>query len=203
MFNTKEKIERRLGTKLFLKAHRCSSPKCVLTRKSYRPGLHGQGRHSVSEFGQLLNEKQKIKASYGLRESQIQKVFDMASRNPGITGDMMVQLLERRLDNVVFRLGLAPSRSVARQLISHGHIMVNNRRVTAPSFSVKLGNKIFIRPQSKEIHQFKEVNNFLKKYESPTWLHLDKEKLTGEVLSMPKDTEMPFDVNMVVDYYSK
>lgn len=203
MFNTKEKKERALGVKLFLKAHRCNSPKCALMRKSYRPGLHGKARHSVSEFGQQLNEKQKIKMSYGLRESQMQKIFSAAAKNPGVTGNMILQLLERRLDNAVFRLGLAPSRSVARQLVGHGHILVNGKKVSAPSYSVKAKDQISIRAQSKENSTFKELPETLKKYEEPSWLRLDKEKKTGEVLSLPKDFEVPFDVNMVVDYYSK
>ena len=172
-------------------------------RKSYRPGLHGKGRHSVSEFGQQLNEKQKIKASYGLRESQMQKVFSAAAKNPGVTGNMILQLLERRLDNAVFRLGLAPSRSVARQLVGHGHIMVNAKKVSAPSYLVKAKDQISIRMQSKDSPVFKELPESLKKYEEPSWLRLDKEKQSGEVLALPKDFEVPFDVNMVVDYYSK
>lgn len=203
MFNTQEKKERALGVSLFLKAHRCNSPKCALMRKSYRPGLHGKARHSVSEFGQQLNEKQKIKASYGLRESQMQRIFSMAAKNPGVTGNMILQLLERRLDNAVFRLGLAPSRSVARQLVGHGHILVNGKKVSAPSYLVKTKDQISIRTQSKNNPTFKGLPETLKKYEAPSWLRLDTEKQSGEVLALPKDFEVPFDVNMVVDYYSK
>lgn len=204
MFNTKEKRERALGTKLFLKAHRCNSPKCVLVRKPYRPGLHGQGRRRVlSEFGQQLAEKQKIKASYGIREAQMKNIFSAAMRNPGLTGNVIIQLLERRLDNVVFRLGLALSRSVARQLVGHRHILVNGKIVFAPSYLVKIKDKISIRPQSKNHPAFKDFGELLKKYEAPVWLLLDKEKLEGEMTALPKDVETPFDVNMVVDYYSK
>lgn len=203
MFNTQEKKERALGTKLFLKAHRCNSPRCALVRKPHRPGLHGQARHAVSEFGQQLNEKQKIKASYGIRETQMKRIFSSAAKNPGITGNMIVQLLERRLDNAVYRLGLAPSRSVARQLVGHGHILVNNRKVTIPSFLVRSKDEISIRPQSGDQSVFKALPEMLKKYEPPVWLELDKEKLKGRVVSLPKDLEFPFDVNMVVDYYSK
>ncbi len=203
MFDTKEKRERALGTKLFLKAHRCNSVKCVTVRKPFRPGLHGKARHSSSELGQQLNEKQKIKASYGLRESQMEKVFSTASKNPGVTGNMIVQLLERRLDNLVFRMGLAPSRSVARHLVGYGHILVNGRKVTVPSYLVKVKDKIGIRPQSKDAGPFKDISERLKKYETPVWLSLDKEKAEGEVVALPKDLEFPFDVTMVVDYYSK
>ena len=203
MFNTKEKVERKLGVKLFLKAHRCNSPKCVQLRRGYRPGLHGQARHAVTEFGQLLNEKQKIKASYGLREGHLQKIFDTALKNPGNTGNVITQLLERRLDNAIFRLGLAPSRSVARNLISHGHIMVNGRKHNISSYVVEIGDKLSIRPQSKDDASFKKLSETLKNFEAPVWLRLNKEKMEGEVVSLPKDFEVPFDVNMVVDYYSK
>ncbi|MDE2001720.1 MAG: 30S ribosomal protein S4 [Patescibacteria group bacterium] len=203
MFNTKEKKERSLGANLFLKAHRCNSPKCVHTRKGYRPGQHGQARHSVSDYGQLLNEKQKVRVSYGLRESSLARLFRTASKNPGNTANLFVQLLERRIDNAVFRMGLAPSRAVARQFISHGHIMLNGRKHTIPSYEVHVGDKLSVRPQSRNDAAFKELSESLKKYETPAWLRLDREKLEGEVVSLPKDQEVPFDVNLVIDYYSK
>ncbi|TSC96962.1 MAG: small subunit ribosomal protein S4 [Parcubacteria group bacterium Athens0714_26] len=204
MFNTSEKKERALGVRLFLKANRCNSAKCAAVRRPQKPGIHGKSRRrGISEYGQLLNEKQKIRFSYGLRESQLRKVFETASRNPGVTGDMMMQLLERRLDNVVFRLGFAPSRSVARQLVSHGHILVNNKKVTIPSYLLRIGEKIVIRPQSKDNPVFKDLNITLKKSEPPVWLNMDTEKYEGRVVALPKDFDLPFDVNMVVDYYSK
>ncbi len=205
MFNTSEKKERSLGTKLFLKAVRCSSPKCATVRRPTKPGLHGQNRRSraVSEYGQQLREKQKFQFSYGLREAQIRRLFKMALKSPAITGDTFLALLERRLDNVVYRLGLSPARSIARQLVGHGHIMVNNRRVNIPSYQVKPGDVITIRPQSKDNPNFKDLSASLKKYEPPAWLHIDPEKLAGKVVSLPNDFDLPFDVNMVVDYYSK
>ncbi|MDP3999181.1 MAG: 30S ribosomal protein S4 [bacterium] len=204
MFDTREKRERSLGVKLFLKGARCLSPKCATVRRPNRPGIHGKSRRrTTSEFSQQLKEKQKIKFSYGLRETQLRNVFARAAKNPGITGSVLLQSLERRLDNVVFRLGLAPSRSVGRQLVSHGHIMVKGRKVTIPSYAVTTGEKISIRPQSKDHPAFKDLAANLKKYEPPVWLNLDKEKMEGTVLSLPKDLEMLFDVNMVVDYYSK
>lgn len=204
MFNTSEKRERALGVNLFLKAHRCNSPKCVQTRKGYRPGIHGQARHAVTEFGKLLNEKQKIKASYGLREAHLRRIFTTALKNPGNTGSIIIQLLERRLDNTLFRLGFAPSRAVARQFISHGHLLLNGRKHTISSYVVKIGDKLTVRPQSKDNAAMKELTaESLKKFETPIWLRLNKEKIEGEVVSLPKDTEVPFDVNMVVDYYSK
>jgi small subunit ribosomal protein S4 len=204
MFNTKEKKERSLGTKLFLKAHRCSSPKCVIIRRPKRPGSHGgDRRRALSEFGQQLREKQKIQFTYGVRETYLKKIFGLAAKNPGVTGPMIIGFLERRLDNAVFRLGFAPSRSVARQLVSHGHILVSGRKVTIPSFQVKTGDTIVIRPQSANHPLLKDLKTNLAKYEPPVWLGLDKEKLEGRVVSLPKDFEIPFDVNLVVDYYSK
>jgi len=204
MFDTREKKERSLGTKLFLKAHRCNSPKCALERRQVKPGAHGAGRRGKkSEYGEQLNEKQKVRFTYGLRESQIRIIFEAASKKAGITGNTIIQLLERRLDNVVFRLGLAPSRSVARQLINHGHIMVNDKKVTIPSFSVKVGEKISIRPQSKDRIVFNDLSVNLLKYVAPLWLNLNPEKLEGKVISLPADIEFPFDINMVVDFYSK
>jgi len=203
MFNTQEKKERALGVKLFLKAHRCNSPKCVMLRRPHRPGLHGKRRRTVSEVGQQLSEKQKIKVSYGIREAQMRQVFQRAAKNPGITGALIIQILERRLDNAVYRLGLAPSRSVARQLVGHGHILINGRKVTVPSYLVRTGDRIAIRPQSKDNAVLKGLAEALKNYNAPAWLKLDKERHEGEVLALPKDLEAPFDVNMVVDYYSK
>jgi len=203
MFDTQEKKERSLGVKLFLKPHRCLSPKCVTVRRPTRPGVHGRARHMLSEYGEQLKEKQKFQFSYGLREAQMQKVFREALKNPAVTGTMIVSLLERRLDNVVYRLGLTPSRSVARQLVNHGHILVNGRKVTIPSYRVKVGDEIIIRPQSKDHQVFKDLNLTIKKYEPPTWLTLDKERLVGKVVAEPKDLDISFDINMVVDYYSK
>ena len=204
MFNTKEKKERSLGVKLFLKPYRCNSPKCVTARRPQRPGLHGKAfRRALSEFGQQLLEKQKIRFTYGVRERQFEKLFNLAAKNPGVTGPMLMVFLERRLDNVVYRLGLAQSRSVARQLVGHGHIFVNGRRVSIPSYQVKIGDMIVVRPQSKDLSVFKGLADFLKNYDAPVWLVIDKEKLEGKVVSDPKDLDIPFDVNMVVDFYSK
>lgn len=203
MFDTREKKERSLGTKLFLKANRCNSPKCVAVRRPQRPGLHGKAYKSLSEFGQQLKEKQRIRFAYGIRESQMERVVKEATKNPGVTGPLIISLLERRLDNVVYRLGFAPSRSVGRQLASHGHILVNGRKVTVPSYRVRTGEVITIRPQSKDHPAFKDLPAALKKYEPPMWLAIDADKLGGRVVSDPKDFDVPFDVNLVVDYYSK
>ncbi len=211
MFNTREKQERSLGVKLFLKAHRCSSPKCVSMRNPYGPGAHGKSRkRAKSEVGEQIMEKQRFKASYGIREAAMRKVFQVAAKNPGITGNAILVLLERRLDNVVYRLGIAPSRAVARQLVNHGHIYVKGtspdaaaRKVTIPSYLVRVGEVVSIRPQSKDHPIFKDLGESIKKYEPPVWLSVDKEKIEGKVVNLPKDFEMPFNINKVVDYYSK
>jgi small subunit ribosomal protein S4 len=166
--------------------------------------MHGKRRRrALSEYGQQSQEKQKLKFMYGIRENQMKNIFTAALKNPGATGEMIISILERRLDNVVFRLGLARSRSVARQLINHGHIFVNKHRINIPSYLVRVGDAISIRPQSKEYQIFKDLPASLKRYEPPIWLSIDKEKFLGKVVSMPKDYEVPCDVNMVVDYYSK
>lgn len=175
-----------------------------MTRSPQRPGLHGGARRRApSEFGQQLMEKQKIKAVYGLREAQMSRLFKKAAKSKSVTGQMIFNLLERRLDNVVYRLGLAPSRSVARQLVSHGHVLVGGRKVTVPSYSVQDKKVIAVRPQSREHPVIKAAQESLKQYGPPAWLAMDRDKLEGVVLSQPKDFETPFDVNMVVDYYSK
>ncbi|HEY4499627.1 MAG TPA: 30S ribosomal protein S4 [Candidatus Paceibacterota bacterium] len=203
MFNTTEKRERSLGTKLFLKGGRCLSQKCATIRRPHRPGMHGKRRRSVSEVGEQLMEKQKIKYSYGIRESQMQKIFNQAAKHKGVTGDRILQILEQRLDNVVFRLGFALSRSIGRQLVGHGHITVNGRKVTIPSFSVRIGDRIAIRELSKDHPIFKELSVNLKKFEPPVWLSLDQDKMEGKVVGVPQGIDQLFDVNMVVDYYSK
>jgi small subunit ribosomal protein S4 len=204
MFNTREKKERSLGTKLFLKAHRCSSAKCATVRRQTRPGAHGASRRGTkSEYGLQLNEKQKMRFTYGLRESKMRRIFETASKKEGVTGDIIVQLLERRLDNVIFRVGFAPSRSVARQIINHGHILVNDKRIRASSYSAKIGDKFSIRAQSKDNAIFKELPSILKKYDTPNWLLLDAEKMEGKMVALPTDINLIFNVNMIVDFYSK
>src|SRR3989338_7107663 len=154
MFNTKEKKERSLGIKLFLKPHRCSSIKCALTRNPKRPGAQGMARRRAqSEYGLQLNEKQKVRAIYGLREEQFSNIFSRASKSKAETGPKLLELLELRLDNAVFRSGLAASRSIARQLVSHGHILVNNRKTTVPSYVLKVNDIIKARENSRGIGQ--------------------------------------------------
>ena len=203
MQRVKEKKERALGAKLFLKAERCISPKCALTRRPYRPGMHGKSRKILSEYGRQLLEKQKIKISYGLNEKQIRTIFQKALKKSAAIKDFIIRGLETRLDNVVFKLGLAPSRRVARQIVSHGHILVNGRKVLVPSFKVGIGNLISIRPQSKNLSNFKDLPNTLKNYQPPAWLTLDKEKIEGKVLVFPQEVDGVFDISLVTDYYSR
>lgn len=204
MLRIKEKKERALGVKLGLKPFRCSSPKCAATRRPQRPGVHGgKYRRQISEYGQQLREKQKLRFTYGLSERQLANAFKKEKKSGGSIGEMLINALERRLDNVVFRLGIAPSRSVARQLVSHGHIIVNGRKVTVPSYKVKVGDIVSIRPQSKDYSIFKDLPAKLERYDAPVWLQLDAKKMEGKVVSQPKDVDAPFDMNLIVDYYSK
>ncbi|OGM91348.1 30S ribosomal protein S4 [Candidatus Wolfebacteria bacterium RIFCSPLOWO2_01_FULL_38_11] len=206
MIRPKEKKERALGIKLFLKGDRCNSPKCAMTRKPYKPGIHGKSRRrgALSEYGQQLLEKQKIKASYGLTEAQLRNLFENASGpKESSMNKSVVNLLERRLDNVVFRLSFAPSRIAARQRVSHGHFLVNDKRASTPSYILKAGDVISLNPASRELLIFKDLPNIIKKYEPPQWLSLDKDKLEGKVKSLSFEVEAPFDVNLVVDYYSR
>lgn len=204
MKKSREKLERSLGMKLFLKAERCNSPKCAMVRHPQKPGAHGgKRRRAKTEYGEQLLEKQRIKASYGLREKQLARIVKKSMKKTGSIGEAIIGSLERQLFNVIFRLGIAPSRIVSRQLISHGHFLVNGKKVAISSYSVKTGDTISINPSSSGLLIFKDLSNKLKKYETPEWLNLDKEKLEGKVKSLPRDIEIPFDINLVVDYYSK
>jgi len=205
MNKSKEKLERSLGTKLFLKGDRCNSPKCAMVRRPNRPGQHGaKRRRAPSEFGGQLMEKQRIRASYGLREAQLSEIVEKAmKKTSAAVGETIIESLERQFANVVFRLGLASSRTVARQLIAHGHFFVGKKKIKAPFYALKTGEIISINPTSKGLLIFKDLSTKLKKYDTPEWLSLDKEKLEGKLLSLPKNTEVPFDINLVVDYYSK
>jgi len=204
MKKSAEKQERALGMKLFLKGERCSSPKCAMVRRPNRPGIHGgKRRRAISEYGEQLLEKQRIRVNYGLREAQLAKIVKNSLKKTGAISETIINELERQLSNAVFRLGLAPSRVIARQLINHGHFLVNGKKVTSPSYFVKAGDIISIKPSSQNLLIFKDLLIKIKKYEPPKWLGLDREKLEGKVISLPKNIEIPFDINLVVDYYSK
>ncbi|MDO8537214.1 MAG: 30S ribosomal protein S4 [bacterium] len=205
MIGPKEKRERALGERLGLKGERCASPKCAMVRKPYKPGMHGPHgrRKALSEFGLQLKEKQKFKVSYGLDERGLRHIFMKASKAKGSSAEKIVEFLERRLDNVIFRLGLAPSRSSARQLVVQGHIMVNKNRVRSPGLEVKIGDVISIRGGSDKNKFFVNRKELIKKYEPPAWLHLDIGTLEGRVLSPPEDSSSPFEAKLVVEAFSK
>jgi len=196
----KEKKERALGTRLFLKAERCNSHKCVMVRRPYPPGQHGQKRRRISAYGKQLQEKQKIQIVYGLTNKQMRNIFLEYSGSP----EKIVEKLERRLDRVIFHLGFAPSQRVARQLVSHGHIHVNGRKVTIPSYNAKEGDKISIRSGSRSIQQFQDLTTTLKKHETPEWIELNKDELIGTIVGTPSiDAIRPFDINLVGEFYTR
>lgn len=197
----KEKTERALGVKLFLKADRCNSPKCVMIRRPFRPGIHGQDRRRpVSEYGKQLQEKQKIQIYFGLTTQQMRRLFQA-----GATPDEIREHLEHRLDQVVFLLGLARSTRIARQLISHGHILVNGRKTTIPSYRVALKDTIAVRPESRGSKLFEDIQTRLKAYEPPAWLSLRKEELAGACVgsSARAEAHFPFDIAVVGQFFSR
>ncbi|MBN2878955.1 MAG: 30S ribosomal protein S4 [Clostridia bacterium] len=196
---------RREGTKLFLKGDRCYSDKCAFNRRPVPPGQHGQGRRKVSEYGLQLREKQKMRRAYGLLEKQFRLYFNKASRIKGVTtGEALLQLLELRLDNVVYRMGLGVSRAQARQLTLHRHILVNGKKVNIPSYQVKPGDEITVKEDSQSIDIFKAVKeNGVSNV--PKWLEMNADKLTGKVLQKPErdDIDLTLEEHLVVEYYSK
>lgn len=200
MKRIKEKKERALGTKLFLKADRCASQKCVTVRRPGRPGQHGQRRYSVTEYGRQLQEKQKIQIYFGLNNRQTQALFKKED-NP----EVIKTMLRERLDFVVFLLGFAKSPRIARQFVSHGHILVNGRKVTVGSFRVRKGDVIEIRPESRGSKLFENIKEHLSHVVVPAWLKLDAENLKGECTgsSNADDSEFPFDVTLVGQFYSR
>ncbi|NLV17809.1 MAG: 30S ribosomal protein S4 [Syntrophomonadaceae bacterium] len=197
---------RREGEKLFLKGDRCYSPKCAIDRKPYGPGQHGQGRpRKPTEYGLQLREKQKAKRVYGVMEKQFHNYFEKAERQSGITGENLLIMLERRLDSVIFRLGLAASRKEARQLIGHGHFTVDGKKVDIPSFLVKPDQEIEVKARSKESAKFKEIQAQAAYRNPPDWLELDVENLRGRVLALPKreNIEATIEEHLIVELYSR
>ena len=196
---------RREGMKLFLKGDRCYSGKCAFARRPVPPGQHGQGRRKQSEYGIQLREKQKMRRAYGILEKQFRHYFDMASRMKGITtGEALLQLLELRLDNVAFRLGMGMSRAQARQMVLHGHVDVNGSRVNIPSYLVSPGDVIAVREGSKDIPLYKELREQGAE-NVPKWLLFDADKLEGKVVAKPErgDIDLTLSEHLVVEYYSK
>ena len=202
------KLCRREGEKLFLKGDRCFSPKCAIERRSYPPGLHGrqgQFRRKESDFGMQLREKQKARRLYGVFERQFRRYFREAVRQKGLTGINLLILLERRLDNVIYRLGLASSRAQARQLISHGHFEINGRKTNISSYLVSTGDVILVREKSKKSTLFKEMAQDVDGSRVPDWLKLDEKNLSGEVVSEPTRDHIDVTLNeqLIVEFYSR
>ncbi len=206
MATTKCKTCRRSGQKLFLKEEKCFTAKCPMIQKAYAPGRRAKRMKMLSEYGIQLKEKQKLKFTYGLREKQFSNYVKEAMKKSDAETDVLIMsLLESRLDNVVFKLGLAKSRSIARQIVGHGHIYVNGRKVTIPSFRTKKGDKISIKPTSSSKKLFTNLDDNLKKYNTPQWLKLDKAKKEGEVIKnlTRDDIETNINLNSIIGYYSR
>ncbi|MHC1785837.1 MAG: 30S ribosomal protein S4 [Christensenellales bacterium] len=196
---------RREGTKLFLKGEKCFSQKCALGKRPTPPGQHGQARQrKMSEYGTQLREKQKARRAYGVLEGQFHRTYSRATTLKGVTGELLLQLLERRLDNVVYRAGLASSRPAARQLVNHGHFMVNGKKVDIPSYTVDVNDVITVRSRSKEIAHFKLVREGSPRI-LPKWLSVNADQLTATVSALParEDIDFALQENMIVEFYSR
>ena len=194
---------RREGCKLFLKGERCLSSKCAIEKKANVPGVHGAARKKATEYSLQLREKQKVKRTYGLLEKQFKNYYDMANNMKGIVGENMLSLLERRLDNVVYRLGIGASRAECRQIVNHGHITVNGKSVNIPSYLVSVNDVISIKESKKEKSMFKELKDL--KVVLPKWLEFDAQNLTGKVIALPQrdDIDMSIREHLIIELYSK
>ena len=199
------RICRREGQKLFLKGSRCYSDKCSITRRNYAPGQHGQKKTKLSEYGTQLREKQKTKSFYGVGEKQFRRYFGIAESKKGITGENLLQILESRLDNVVYRLGFGSSRPQARQLVTHGHFEVNGHKVDIASYLVKEGDIIAVRESKKDTAIIKENIEINATKPVPAWLERDAEKLSGKVIRLAarEDVDLPVEEHLIVELYSK
>ena len=191
--------------KLFLKGERCYTDKCAIERRNYPPGQHGQGRPKFSEYSLQLREKQKVKRMYGLLENQFRRTFTEAARTKGITGETLLVLLERRLDNVTYRLGFASSRAEARLLVRHGHILVNGRRVNIPSFTVRVGDVVSVKESSRQIGRVLTSMDGAQRRGVPDWADVDRDACSGRIKILPSrnDITMPINEKLIVELYSK
>jgi small subunit ribosomal protein S4 len=197
---------RREGEKLFLKGERCNTAKCALARRSYPPGMHGpKGKARLTGYGVQLREKQKARRIYNILEKQFKNYFLKASKKKGDTSEFLLQLLEMQLDNVVYRLGFARSRQQARQIVNHGLLLVNNKKIDIPSYQVKVGETISIKPSMLAKSLFQNLPQNLKKHETPNWVSLDINKIEGKILGKPKkdDIKTQFDPKLIVEFYSR
>lgn len=205
----KERIERRLGDKLFLKGERSYSPKAAMVRKPYPPGLHGKKmkNRKFSEYGLQLVSKQKVRNIYRILERQFRKYIDEALKSKGDSGEVLVRNIERRLDNVIFRMGFSEARDAARQLVTHGHFLVNDKPVNIPSFKVKIGDTVKIKPQNLSNKYFSSfLPRYFKKYQPPSWVEVDKETFVGRVKDLPNLPESGIDhkdIQAVIEFYSR
>ena len=199
------RICRREGTKLFLKGERCMTGKCALDRRSTAPGQHGAANKKVREYGMQLREKQKTKRYYGVLEKPFANYYAEAERKSGMTGENLLILLERRLDNTVYRMGLANSRKEARQLVLHGHFTLNGKKVTIPSISVKVGDVIAVKEASRDLALIKALMEGAASKLTPKWLEVNKENATAKVVALPARDDIDFDFNeqLIVEFYSK
>ncbi|HXJ37050.1 MAG TPA: 30S ribosomal protein S4 [Candidatus Eisenbacteria bacterium] len=196
---------RREGLKLFLKGERCYTDKCAIERRNYPPGQHGQARPKFSEYSIQLREKQKLRRIYGVLEGQFRRYFHMADRARGVTGETLLQLLERRLDNMVYRMGFSTSRAEGRQLVRHGHFTVNGRKVDVPSYLVKPGDVVAVREKSRQVARIQEALELATRRGIPDWLEVTADQFAGRVKGLPSrsDLTMPINEKLVVELYSK
>lgn len=196
---------RREGIKLFLKGNRCVTGKCAVDKRTYKPGMHGQRRSKLSDFGLQLREKQKAKTIYGMLERQFRNYFEKAERSREVTGEALLQFLERRLDNVVFRCCFAPSRPYARQMVSHSFIMVNDRKVDRSSYLVDAGDVIKVKGKQQQLKAISERIEELKERGIPTWIKVDEKLLTAKIERLPKkeDVGFPIQEQLIIELYSK
>ena len=197
---------RREGMKLFLKGPKCFTDKCPIEKRNFAPGQHGKDRKAkVVGYGLQLREKQKAKRIYFTQEGQFRNYFEKAARSKGVTGELLLQQLERRLDTVVYRLGFGISRRQARQLVRHGHVAVNGRKVNIPSYQVSVGEEITIRESSRKLPILEQAKEFAAHANQPTWLEIDRENFKGRVLALPKreDIQLPVNEQLIVELYSK
>jgi len=197
---------RREGMKLFLKGSKCFSDKCPIEKRNFAPGQHGKDRKAkVVGYGLQLREKQKAKRIYFTQEGQFRNYFEKAARTQGVTGEMLLQQLERRLDNVVYRMGLAMSRRQSRQLVRHGHVHVDGRKVNIPSYQVSVGEEITIRESSRKMPILEQAKDFASHQNAPSWLEIDRDNYKGRVLALPKreDIQLPVNEQLIVELYSK
>ncbi len=196
---------RRENMKLFLKGERCYTDKCAIERRNYPPGQHGQGRPKFSEYSIQLREKQKVKRMYGLLEKQFRRTFAEASRTKGITGETLLILLERRLDNVTYRLGFASSRAEARTMVRHGHLLINGKRVNIPSYTVRAGDVVSVKEPSRQLVRVQSAMEGAQRRGVPDWAEVDREACSGRIKILPTrgDVTMPINEKLIVELYSK